>query len=125
MKLFLAVGGLFIIIFVCIIPLQHKLKEYDTQKNGQVITATITYVPNCIGSKIRHFIKFNYDNKIYSKQINKPCEEYKVGEKLLLIHSAGTRIFLYENENLVKEFISVGLLALLGLFLFLYGFLKK
>ena len=125
MKPFLILGGLFLIIFVCTIPLNHHIDEYKTQKNGQLINTIITYVPNCIGTKTRHFLKFKYNGKIYSKDIGRPCEEYKIGDKLILKHIDGTTVFLYENEKIEKEFISFGILAALGLFFIFYGLKKK
>jgi hypothetical protein len=125
MKISLITGGLFIIIFICLIPLKRHIVEYDTQKNGQSIIVTITYVPNCFGSKIRHYLKFRYENKIYSKVIGKPCEEYRIGETLNLKHTKGTSIFLYENEKIETEFISFGLLTIFGLFCIIYGFKRK
>jgi hypothetical protein len=110
---------------MCAIPLKHKIAEYDTQKNGQLITATIVDVPNCFGSKIRHFLKFKYNDQTYSKEIGRPCEEYKIGQALILKHTEGTDIFLYETEKIEKEFIATALLAILGLFLIIYGFKRK
>ncbi len=76
-------------------------------------------------AKIRHYLKFKYDNKIYSKAIGKPCEEYRIDETLNLKHRKGTNIFLYENEAIETEFISFGLLAIFGLFCVIYGFKRK
>ena len=69
MKLFLIIGGLFIIIFVCIIPLKRDIQEYEVQKNGKLVTATVTYIPNCIGSKIKYFMKFTYGGQEFDKKV--------------------------------------------------------
>ena len=126
MKATLIIGGLFIIIFVVLIPLKRDIAEYDTQRNGEFITATIAYVPNCIGTKVKHFMKFNYAGKLFDKKVS--CgfgDMHKVGETIKLKHTQGTDIFLFENENKEIEFVSVTLLTLIGLFLMVYGLLKK
>ncbi len=125
MKKLLIIGGFFIIAFICLVPLRRDIAEYDTQKNGEIVVATIIDVPNCIGAKIRHQIKFMYDNEVFSKRIGAPCEQYKVGDSIRLKHTPGTNLFLYENETKEKEFISTGLLALAGITFIIIGFRRR
>ncbi|MGZ4012112.1 MAG: hypothetical protein ACXVLF_14225 [Flavisolibacter sp.] len=125
MKAFLIIGGIFIIIFLCIVPLKRDIAEYYTHRNGELITAVITDVPNCIGTKVKHFIKFRFDNSIYSKIIGAPCDQYKVGQEIQLKHTPGTDLFLYVNETKESELISTGLLAVAGLAFIVIGFKKK
>lgn len=125
MKTFLITGGIFITIFVCLVPLKRDIAEYDTQKNGELITAVITDVPNCIGMKVKHFIKFRFDNTVYSKKIGAPCDQYKIGQTIKLKHTPGTDLFLYVNETKESDFISTGLLTLTGLAFIIIGFKKK
>lgn len=115
MKVFLTIGGLFTIIVFCIIPLDRDIKEYDTQKYGKLITAIITHIPVCNGTKIKSFMKFTYGGQEFDKKVNCSfADTHKVGQVINLKHSEGTDIFLFENENKEKEFISKGLLAALG-----------
>jgi hypothetical protein len=125
MKLFLIIGGLFIIIFVCIIPLRRTFEKYNTQINGQLITATITYIPNCLGTKVRHFMKFTYSGQEFDKVVG--CgfsDAHKVGDTIKLKHTDGTDIFLFETENIKTDLISTSILALVGLSFIIYGFKK-
>lgn len=115
MKVSLIIAGLFFIIFLCIIPFSRDIKEYDVQKNGELITATITYIPNCFGSRIMYFMKFTYAGQEFGKKVG--CgfgDTHKVGETIKFKHTNGTDIFLFENEKIETEFISNALLALLG-----------
>lgn len=126
MKVLLIVAGLFFIIFVSIIPLGRDIKEYDVQKNGQLITATITYIPNCIGSKIKYFMKFTYAGQEFDKKVG--CgfgDTHKVGETIKFKHTDGTGIFLFEKEKIQFEFISTGLLAFLGIVFIVIGARRK
>lgn len=125
MKTFLILGGIFIIIFVCLIPLRRDIAEYNTQKNGELISAIITDVPNCIGAKTKHFIKFQFDNNIYSKGIGAPCDQYKVGQTIQLKHRRGTDLFLYVDETKESEFISTAFLAIAGLAFIVIGIRRK
>ncbi len=126
MKVLLIGAGLFFIIFFCIIPLGRDIKEYEVQRNGELITATITYIPNCIGSKIKYFMKFTYAGQEFDKKVG--CgfaDTHKVGETIKLKHTDGTDIFLFENENKETEFISTALLAALGIAFIVIGVRKK
>ena len=126
MKVSLIIAGIFFIIFLCIIPLSRDIKEYDVQKNGELITATITYIPNCIGSKIMYFMKFTYAGQEFDKKVG--CgfsDTHKVGETIKFKHTDGTDIFLFENEKIETEFISNGLLALLGIVFIVIGARRK
>jgi hypothetical protein len=122
MKSFKIFGGLFILIFICLVPLRRKLNEYDTQKNGDLVTATITYIPICLGTKNKYFMKFMFAGQIFHKKVG--CgfsDRHKVGDTIKLRHSPGTDIFLFDTEKLETEFISVGLLALFGIFCIISG----
>lgn len=126
MKVSLIIAGIFFIIFLCIIPLSRDIKEYDVQKNGKLITATITHIPNCIGSKIMYFMKFSYAGQEFDKKVG--CgfsDTHKVGETIKFKHTDGTDIFLFENEKIETEFTSNGLLALLGIVFIVIGARRK
>jgi hypothetical protein len=126
MKLFLIIGGLFIIIFICIIPLNRDIRKYNVQKNGELVTATITYIPICRGTKIKYFMKFTYAGQEFDKKVG--CgfsDTHKVGETIKFKHTDGTDIFLFENEKTETEFISNGLLALLGIVFIVIGARRK
>jgi hypothetical protein len=126
MKIFLIAGGLFLVIFVFIIPLKRDVEEYQVQKNGETIEATITYLKDCFGSKTYYFMKFTYNGQEYDKRVRCGFENtHKVGETILLKHESGTDIFLIENEKKEKEFVSSGLLGLLGIFLIGFGIKKR
>jgi hypothetical protein len=125
MKYLLLIGGA-CMFFIGVIPLKRKFTEYDTQKNGEIISATITHIPDCFGTGIKHFLEFKYANTVYSKRIGeKSCEDYKRGEVLKLKHIEGTTVFLYENEKIGSQFISLGILTILGASFIIYGLRKK
>lgn len=126
MKLFLIIGGLFTIVFFCIIPLNRDIQEYYVEKNGKLVTASLTYIPNCSGTKIKYYMKFIYAGKEFDKRVD--CgfaSRYKVGDTINLKHKEGTDIFLFECEKIVKEFISTGLLAILGTSMIFIGIRKN
>lgn len=126
MKAFLIAGGFFLIIFICLIPLKRNIQEYDVQKNGQLVKAVIIEVPNCFGTRVKHFIKFKFENEIYSKTTTgKPCESFKVGDSIALKHEPESDIFLYDTEDIKSQFISSALIAIAGISFIIIGFKKK
>ena len=98
----------------------------EVQKNGELVTATITYIPICSGTKIKYFMKFVYAGQEFDKKVG--CgfaETHKVGETIKLRHKDDTDIFLFENERKETEFISTGILAVLGIAFIVIGVKRK
>ena len=126
MKRFFIVGGL---LFVAMgtIPLKHHIAEYDTQRNGEMVKGRIAGVPNCGGTtKTKRYIKFRFENEIYSKRTTgKPCREFKLGDSIVLKHTKGTDIFLYDTETVESELISFGILILTGISFIIVGVKKS
>ncbi|HEX8461671.1 MAG TPA: hypothetical protein VF623_09580, partial [Segetibacter sp.] len=86
---------------------------------------TITYIPNCLGSKIRRFMKFKYSGNEYDKKVGcRFSDSHKVGDLIKLKHEEGTKIFLFENEKIEKQFISTALLGIFGIGIIVFGFKK-
>lgn len=126
MKLFLIIGGLLMIIFFCLVPLKRDIQEYKVQKTGEIVKATITYIPNCIGTKSNQFMKFTYAGSEFDKSVGCAFSDtHKVGDTINLMHNDGTDIFLFETENKESEFISAGLFAIIGISFIIMGARKK
>ena len=126
MKLFLIIGGLVMIIFMCVIPLKQDLKEYKVQNEGELVSVTIVEVPNCIGTKNNAFMKFNYYGQEFSKKVG--CafsDKNKIGDQILLKHIEGSDTFLFEDEKKEAEFISISLMGVLGIVFIVIGLRKK
>lgn len=126
MKLFLIIGGLFIIIFICLLPLPRKISEYRVEKSGKIISATISYIPHCYGTKVKYFMRFVYNGEEFDKKVG--CgfgDNHKAGDIIKLNHNEGKDIFLFENEKIEQDFFSTIGLALLSLFLIIYGLKRK
>ena len=122
MRYFIIGGGLFILIFACIIPLNHNIREYEVQKRGEIIVATITEIPDCFGTRLKHFMRFSYGGRFYDKAIGCSfANSHKVGETIKFRHLKDTDIFLFENEKKERDFIATGLLALLSILIIIIG----
>ena len=114
------------IIFTSIIPLTRDIKEYDIQKNGEVVTAAITYIPSCSGTKTNNFMKFIYSGEEFNKKVDcNFAENHKVGEQIRLKHIEATDLFLLENETKEGEIISTVLLGILGIIFIFIGARRK
>lgn len=125
MKTILIIGGLFLLIFTCIIPGTRVIQEFDVQNNGELVKASITYIPICIGTKTSNFMKFRYDGEIFTKRVGCSfADDHKVGEPINLKHKEGTAIFLFEQEDKSTELVSIAILGLVGIVSIVYG-LKK
>jgi hypothetical protein len=126
MRVWYILSGLFIIIFICLIPLKRHFQEYRVQTQGKIINVRLTYVPHSIGCKIIYSAKFVYEGKEHSKKVGCTFDEtHKVNDVIQLKHIEGIDIFLFPEENITKEFIASGALAAFGIFLIIYGNRKK
>ena len=73
-----------------------------------------------------YFMKFTYEGKVFDKKVG--CgyaDTYKIGDRIQLRHIDGSDIFLFENEKVEKEFISSGILAVLGIAFIVMGVRRK
>jgi hypothetical protein len=126
MRVWYILSGLFIIIFICLIPLKRHFLEYRVQTQGEIINAQLTYVPHSVGCRIIYEAKFVYKGKEYLKKVGCNFDEtHKVSDVIQLKHIKGTDIFLFPEESITKEFIAFGTLAAFGIFLIIYGTRKK
>lgn len=126
MRAFYILSGLFLLIFVCLIPLPRHFQEYKVQTQGQLVNVQLTYVPYSVGCKIKYSMKFVYAGNEYSKKVGCNFDEtHKIGDIIRLKHLEGTDLFLFPEENITKEFFAFGALALFGVFLVIYGSRKK
>jgi len=122
MKLFLIIGGLFLIIFIGLIPLPRKIQEYKTQKEGEIVETVVVRVESCVNH--RALLIFNYNDNRFDKWIG--CNnDFKKGDTLKLKHLEDSNIFLFEQEDVTGQFIAYGLLILLGLIFLAKGLKYK
>jgi hypothetical protein len=126
MRAIYILSGLFLLIFVCLIPLPRHFREYRVQTHGQLVNVQLTYVPHAVGCKIKYSMKFIYAGSEYSKKVGCNFDEtHKAGDIVQLKHLEGSDILLFPDENIAKEFFAFGALALFGVFLIIYGSRKK
>lgn len=124
MKNFYKISG---IVFVvgCLFFLKYNYRELEAYKNGYYVIATVVFVPDCFTTKRHYNIKFNYNGKLYAKEIGVlTCKELKEGDVIKLKTNNDNDVFLYEHENPNENLVSIILLFLFGLFLIFMGFKK-
>lgn len=118
MKLFLIIGGLFLIIFTGMLPLTRKIQEYKTQREGEIVDVVVVRVEPCVNHKA--LLVFKYNNNRHDKWIG--CNsDFKNGDTLRLKHLEDSDFFLFEQEDVKGQFIAHGLLILFGLIIIVKG----
>ncbi|MFC0878895.1 hypothetical protein ACE01N_20040 [Saccharicrinis sp. FJH2] len=126
-RIYIITGIVFL--FFSLIGLRHDIESYKTQLTGDLITVTITYVPNCFGTKVPHHLRFEYqDNgqiKEYSKQIRNNCDDFYVGQKIRMKADLDKKIFLYEKGDMRIGFYAAGLMFIFGLIMIILGIKKS
>jgi hypothetical protein len=116
--------------FFALIGLKNDIDSYEVQKHGQLISVKVFYIPECIGTKVRYHLRFQYiDNgelKEYSKRIGGGlCDKLVIGQELKMKADLNKKIFLYEFEDVRIEFYVSGLLGLAGLISLVVGLRKR
>jgi hypothetical protein len=126
MRIWYVLSGLFLIIFICLLPIKQHLQEFKVQMQGTLVNAQITYVPHPIGCKLRYSMKFIYEGEEYSKSVRCNFDDtHKVGDIIQLKHIEGADMFLFKDENIITEFLAFAALFLFGFFLIIHGSKKK
>jgi hypothetical protein len=124
MKTFAIISGLiFIVGSFSLLP--YQLKKIDTYKYGHEVEVKINYVPNCLTSNTHYNIKFEFEDKIYAKEIGVlPCRSINAGDILKLKTNGDHSVFLYQNENPYLDLQSNILLGLMGLGFMIWGIFR-
>lgn len=129
-KITYLIGGL-VFIFLSLIGLTRDIDSFITQMTGDLITVKVTNVPNCLlNSDVYYNIKIQYNDngelKEYPKSIGtKLCNELVVGQELKMKADLKKNIFLYEDEDVRKEFYASAILGLVGVVLLLMSLKSK
>lgn len=117
MKFFFIAG---IIFFVgSIILIINNYEKYNIELNGQIVKMKIESLPkSCIGAKVRYFVTYSYNGKMYDKPTRGDfCERHHVGELMDMKMLDGSKYILFPDESALKSLISFGILGLFGLIL--------
>ena len=73
-----------------------------------------------------YFMKFTYEGQEFDKKVG--CgfaDTHRVGDTIQMKHVDGSDIFLFDNEKVEKEFVSAGILAVLGIAFIVIGARRK
>jgi hypothetical protein len=89
----------------------------DVERNGKIVKMKIERLPSsCIGAKVRYFVKYSYNNKLYDKATRGDfCKKHFIGELIDMKYLEGSKTILRPNESSFMNLISFGVLGLLGL----------
>lgn len=118
MKIFFMAAG--IVFFVgSIILIINNYEKYNIELNGQIVKMEIESLPkSCIGTKVRYFVTYSYNGKMYDKPTGGDfCERHHVGELMDMKMLNGSKYILFPDESALFDFISFGVLGVFGLIL--------
>jgi hypothetical protein len=97
------------------------------EKNGVIVKMQITKVPeSCIGTKVKHYASFFYNNVTYIKQVGtKFCDNHYLGEYIDMKYLEGNTFILFPTESVAVAFYIFGVSALTGLVMVVVNLFKK
>ena len=105
-----------------------KFRELNTQREGKVVKMKIIDKPeSCLGTKVKWFMKVEYNGKIFSKQISGSyCEKHQIGNWVEIIYLEGSNIILLPTESVWKDIFAGLGISIFGLIVIIYyGIIKK
>lgn len=112
----LFIAGL-ILFTASIILIYFNYDEIKVYRNGSIVKMRIEKLPSsCIGAKVRYYVSFSYNGKIYDKATRGAfCDNHHVGEMIDIKWLKGSKSILWPHESALTNLISFGVLGLLGL----------
>ena len=97
----------------------NSYKKFDAIHNGKEVEVTIINIPiSCeVSNKtLKPYFRFSYNQKQYTKNIEgKYCNTLKQMKTLKLKTNSDNSIFVYIDENLTIQYITILLLAFIGI----------
>jgi hypothetical protein len=121
MKRVLSVGGVIIILISFLLLYRNIIKKNIELFGKEVIVEVIDVPISCdISNKnLKAFFRFQYNNKIYTKNLkNKYCELVKTNKTLKLKTNSDNTIFIYIDEDVNQELFFNFILLAFGCIIF-------
>lgn len=105
-----------------------KLRELKVEEQGKIVKMKIVEKPSsCLGTKVKWFMKVEYQGVIYPKQIDgNYCEKYNIGDLVEIRYLDGSGIILLANESVWQDIYAGLVFSFFGfLIIIFYIFIKK
>ncbi|WP_417872682.1 hypothetical protein [Xanthomarina gelatinilytica] len=121
------IGGALLILIslaICI----NSYKKFDAIQNGKEVEVRVIDVPvSCEVSNrtLKSYFRFEYNDKEYTKNIKgEYCDILKRAKTINLKTNTDNSVFVYPNEKLTMQYITVFSLLIIGI-VFLFKKSKK
>jgi len=109
-----------------LVMMSSNNEQLDVDRNGKVVKMRIEHLPpSCIGSRVRYFVTYSYQGKLFEKATRGNfCEIHFVGEMIDMKYLAGSTIILRDNESAIANILSFGAIGIFGLMISLLQWRK-
>lgn len=124
MKFLLVTGVIMFIVSISLfITNYYKL---DIERNGEIVKMKIEKLPkSCVGSKVRYFVTFSYQGKLFYKLTRGNfCKKHHVGELVNIKYLNGYDTIFYPDESVLMNEIATLILALTGIGISIFQWFK-
>jgi len=119
-------GGL-LLLFISIAGGLGLKDDFKVKRYGSLVNMKIIHKPgSCLGTKVKWFMKVEYNGKVFSKQITGYyCENHTIGQVIQLVYLPGNNSVLFPGEPNMPDVISFIFLLFFGLLISVYGLFKS
>lgn len=99
------------LLLIFILP--HKIEEYKLHQSNSFVTVTVEKLPDCSSGYKHKFVHINHNGSTHILRTKcKYVNGLSVGQQLEMLHKPKTEIFLFKEEEVMSELVSVFLIVL-------------
>lgn len=122
MRTILFIMGSLVILF-CVATTPDLIRKYEVEKKGNLVEVVLLQLPsNCTSTKNSPHFKFEYQGEIHSRPVGFGVCRLQVNDKIKMKHLRKyDDTFLFQEEYMFSQFISLILIALFGIFVLIYS----
>lgn len=120
------IDGLCLILMAFVVA-PEKILNYTIFKSKETVFVKLLVLPNCNDGSYRNkFLTLEYKGiKTILRTSCKYVSNYHVGQQIEMFHKEGTNNFVFPNEDVLLELVSVLLIGVMGLIIFIIAIIKN
>jgi hypothetical protein len=112
MRPLLLISAIFLTVLL-IFAVPRAIEEYNIHKSNNSVVVTVVRLPNCSSGNRNKFIHISYEGSVHILRTKcKYVSNLTEGQRFEMLHKPGTEIFLFKEEDVTFELISVAVLVL-------------
>jgi hypothetical protein len=114
-----------IVILISLLVIKGKTDLYKVEKEGKIVPMRILALPNNCSIKNSSMQLQLQNKRFFKRAYTSICQEYKVGDTILMKYLYGVDNVLYPTESVTGELAAMGILMSIGIVCVVLGLRRK